>query len=422
MHSVTRRSRWISVCLVALQLGREVGAQSVSAGSAIPPTVSSSTGVTVWTHSREAFDRARRVRLDPVPLMTIGGELPEPYDLTYAGDGFLLRDGRVVILLNIGARVLVFDPQGRPEHAFGGEGRGPKELMRFGGAALLPDEKLLIVDDGNSRVAWVDPGKGITKTKNLDASLQNGGAGTFGRVCGVMRDGRVLSWDGNRIPYFQPGTVPDTIFRPPASLALLDVSAGRPVRIAQVPGFEMVLQATNFRGKAGTHTTVPGYGRFVEPIVWDTLIATDGSAGYTVDFRNADGKVVARLVGGLPRQPVTAAMREAYVARMLERYGTKTIDNKESQRLIRATPFRDSLPPLAGFFVTHDKTLWVVDGVGDEGHGWSATAFGQNGAMIGRLRFVGKGFPRAFGDDRVLLREEDEDGVVTFKVYRLIFE
>jgi hypothetical protein len=51
--------------------------------------------------------------------------------------------------------------------------------------------------------------------------------------------------------------------------------------------------------------------------------------------------------------------------------------------------------------------------------GGSATAFRADGAIVARLQWMGNGIPFAFGSDRVVMRETDEDGVVSLAIYRL---
>ena len=66
-----------------------------------------------------------------------------------------------------------------------------------------------------------------------------------------------------------------------------------------------------------------------------------------------------------------------------------------------------------------NKTLWIVDYIAPTDTEWSATAFRADGAIVGRLTVKGKGTPLAFGDDRVVIRSEDEDGVVSLTVRRI---
>ncbi len=116
-------------------------------------------------------------------------------------------------------------------------------------------------------------------------------------------------------------------------------------------------------------------------------------------------------------------MRDAQIARELEGLSgpaaERVVDVEESRRIAREAPFADSLPAYSGFFVSPAKTLWVADGMAPSDTAWDATAIRADGALIGRLHVRGKARPMAFGDDRVVLRFEDEDGVVSLRTYRL---
>jgi hypothetical protein len=96
------------------------------------------------------------------------------------------------------------------------------------------------------------------------------------------------------------------------------------------------------------------------------------------------------------------------------------LDPNESRRVAREAPFADSLPPYEGLFVSPNATLWVVDATAPGDTSWSATAFRLDGAIVGRLQVGRAGRPVAYGNDRVVVREEDEDGVVSMKVFRIM--
>jgi len=86
---------------------------------------------------------------------------------------------------------------------------------------------------------------------------------------------------------------------------------------------------------------------------------------------------------------------------------------------VRAAPFADSLPPYGPWYVTPNRTRWVVDAWAPGETAGAATAFNQSGAIVGRLQWTGRGMPLAFSDDRVVFRELDSDDVVSLKVYRI---
>jgi hypothetical protein len=82
----------------------------------------------------------------------------------------------------------------------------------------------------------------------------------------------------------------------------------------------------------------------------------------------------------------------------------------------RADPVNDTLPAFQQLIAGADGLLWVVDYVSPIDRGWSATAFDQDGTIVGRLMSRVPGRPVAFTARGVLVREEDADGVVRFGV------
>ena len=134
-------------------------------------------------------------------------------------------------------------------------------------------------------------------------------------------------------------------------------------------------------------------------------------------IRNSFGR---RIALGRPKlEKVDAIEQEIAEIEAEGPQSERMVDANESRRLAREQPFADSLPPYSGFFTTRGGTLWVVDAIAPSDTGWSATAFRQDGAIVGRLEVAGRSRPLAFADDRVAIRTEDEDGVVGIRVHLL---
>jgi hypothetical protein len=62
----------------------------------------------------------------------------------------------------------------------------------------------------------------------------------------------------------------------------------------------------------------------------------------------------------------------------------------------------------------------VVDAIAPSDSGWTATALGRDGEILARLTVRGRSTPMAFGAGQVIVRTQDENDVVSFKVFRLI--
>ena len=165
------------------------------------------------------------------------------------------------------------------------------------------------------------------------------------------------------------------------------------------------------------------FGRRAIVTASDSSVVSGVGDGYRMDLRDANDKPAARIVLNIPQRIVTAIMRDVQLAKQLScvrpQANSAEVGCEFYKRFIRETPTADSLPPYSAFHVSPNKTLWVIDYMAPDDSTWSATAFRQDGAIVGRLRAAGKGLPLAFGDDRVVIRSEDDDGDVSLVVRRI---
>lgn len=119
-------------------------------------------------------------------------------------------------------------------------------------------------------------------------------------------------------------------------------------------------------------------------------------------------------------------MRDTMIATIMHRVRTTrgqgsgmTLTFDELEKSERDTPVADLLPAYNQLFSTPNKTLWVVGPFVPGTSSWNATAFRRDGAIVGRLHVASNGFPLAFGEDRVVIRTHDADGVVSLTVRRI---
>jgi hypothetical protein len=202
--------------------------------------------------------------------------------------------------------------------------------------------------------------------------------------------------------------------------------AGQAARVVDsFPGWELTPVETRYGGRRATEAYPLRFGRYPGVTAWDSVIATTANIGYVIDLRHPNGRVVRRISVPVPRRAVTGTMRNRLIAEELKRLDAsggaeRMVDPGESRRLATAVPFADSLPSINSLHAADANTLWVVDpgALGDTS--WSATAFRQDGAILGRLHVNGLDWPRTFIDDRVVVKHEDDDGVISFRVYRIV--
>ncbi|HEX9563432.1 MAG TPA: hypothetical protein VF981_05660 [Gemmatimonadaceae bacterium] len=385
----------------------------------ILPTVTQDSGVLVMEHGPDALDRAPRLVVDSAPVMTVGGAEGDPqYDLTRVSFAVPLTDGRFMAFSRIGNLVMLFGRDGRGERIFGRTGKGPGDWMSFGDPRRLAGDTLLIIDFGNQRLNWLTADQGVVRTAPLTLS---GAMNRLGSVAGFLPGGEAImhsagSWGGHQT---------DSLNRSLATVVALSPATSSARTIVTLPDLIGVEFETNYRGRKAMDWRPLRLSGTALVAVWDSSIATTSATDTRIDLRGADGAVLSRIVLLRPARAVTDAMRASRVELELARLSApgmeRAVDPGESRRIAREAPFADSLPGFSSLATAPDGTLWAVDAIAPSDSTWSATAFRKDGAIVGRLHVRGRSTPMAFGDGRVIVRTEDEDGVVALLVLAIRF-
>jgi hypothetical protein len=401
-------------CLCAVSLRAQ-------AGSPVLPARRTVAGVTILEHDASAFERAPKWSISATPVATAGGgNARSAFDLTDVYDAALLSDGRLFTVAS-GSKMLLFGVDGRGEKVVGRPGKGPGDFTLILGFARHGDT-LLIPDPSNNRLNYVVASRGVIAMKPLPARPRPPFS-NYNSV-GALRNGELVILPNVLMP-LPRGTRPDSVIRQPMPMFRLSADASTLRPVAELPGTETIVSRTRYRGTPGTQTTAVKFGVRPSAIAWDTVIATGSGDTYQLDLRAPTGAIVSSLrVARLTRRPVTKAMRDsvivAYIRNLEGHLPERLFDKAETIRLTRTQPFADSLPAYGAWFTTPDKTLWVTDSRTDFDPGGSATAFRQDGAILGRLAWRGAGVPLAFDDTHVVLKVVDDDGLVSLEIHRII--
>lgn len=371
-------------------------------------------GVTVLSHDKTAFDRATQLVLTGPPVTTIDGTQGDgSFDLTQVFYAALLSDGRVATYATIGAKLMTFRPDGSADRIFARHGQGPGEFIRPLSMVAVLGDTLLLLDDANNRLNRVTPEGGVVNMRHFDPGVLR----AHPALVGMLPRNRMVM-----LTVSEATVARGTVTRAFADVVVVSAT-GVSHPLAHIPSWEMVDQETNYRGHKSNEARTLQFSRHAVAIVWDSMVVTGTGDGYTFDNWSADARVLTHLRVDVARRPVVQRMRDAEIAHQVAAlrgpHAEGMVDPRESERLARAAPFADSLPPYSRIFVSPSKTLWVVDGQAGSDSTWSATAFRTDGAILGRLHAKGGGTPLAFGDDRVVIRTEDADGVVSITVQRI---
>jgi hypothetical protein len=406
---MTRAPHVLVLTLVLAACGGSASSNDATARANAPlvPTTRDSAGITIHEHPADVIERAPMITIEPTPLMVIGGEDDVDLDLSQASGPLLLRDGGLAVFVRNAVRI--YGPDGALVEVIGREGAGPQEF-RSGMLAYGLGDTILVSDDNNARVALVVPGAGVVRTRPLvfsvgDAMYSVGGQ--FGD------DDLLLTNMGFAIRRDVP----------PGAMSL-------PIgRVRQ--GADSIVVLTMVRGPVARPTPdgqprMEQFGSWGRAVLWGDEVAVVPGDRWEIDRLDADGRLVGRITAPRPRDPLTTAMREANVEARIMQLRERAQGNANYQgdttrsfELLRNALYADSLPHFMTAKTAAGGTLWLSRSSLDPDSTWHSLALAPDGRLLGKAEGL-KPSPVAFGDDRVILRSEDDNGIVSWRVHQLI--
>lgn len=397
----------------------------------LEPARRDSAGVVIHEHTADALARAPRIAVDSVPVATIEGSVDDAAaDISTIIPQLFLADGRLVGRDRQRQVVVVFGADGTTRREFGRQGAGPGEYGFVGAIHASRDGALWVQDAKNSRISFLHPDSGAGAEYPLTEPLAVG----MGNVAGAVAD-RLLVW-GLSFPGAAKGaagvaTLKGGLFSPQQNTVRQLFITGpdrEPEPAVKVNtgtgGAVMLVKAV----------AIPALQGFPAVFGWNGGLAlTDGNR-LRFELRDTTGSVTALIRFDWPRVAVSDKIWDAYISERLAvilGVGQGGVDGKvitaggapdtaAIRAKMRGQEHADSLPAYERIEVTTNGTLWVVDYRVPGEARWGATALAPDGRILGRLTGDSGGAPVAFGDDRVAFRSEDELGIATITVSRLL--
>ena len=319
-----------------------------------------------------------------------------------------VRAGNVIAVGDAGAkRIGIFSVDGRLLRTAGRPGQGPGEFQYVGWVGAAGDS-ILAWDPLLSRLSVFSPEGRLLR--EAPASI----AGFFPSIHGRFADGSLLvsippATGRAPVPRGQSWRDTAVYVRMAATGQVLDT-------VGRFPGFEQYESpspdARTFRTMA-----VP-FGRWTSAAVAGERFFVATGDEYRVDGFAADGArgpVVRRAAEPLP---VTRGEREAYMRQVAEAGGAR---GAETVRELSAAPIPATMPPVSGVQADSEGRLWVEEAqtTADQARGSRWSVFDANGTWIARA----EGPPRfsvfQIGEDWVLGRFVDDDGVSHVRLHKL---
>lgn len=401
--------------------GRDTTTTGERAAAPLEPTVRDSAGVTVFEHPEGALDRAPLLVRDTLPFLTLTGGDDE--DLTRARSVAFTSDGGLVYYDHAASSVVFLHPDGTTRRRIGRSGSGPGE---FGPVAVsltvLPGDSVVVTDPANARLTVLHADTGLVRVIRWQSMIR----GSDYAVAGALVDGRWFvrprTFGPSGTEALEPGrsgTAFVGALRIRADAVALDSMAA-----LRIPPF--VTSGYWFRGQREDGIGVEVFTLMPGAVVW---------GGDPVTWDNQDWELVRRDGGGAARaiyrvvnavQVPPADTRDSLVASALREVeglddpSYRVAERREdARRSAQELQIAERISPFASIRTGAGRWLWVEQAVADWSDSTWVTALDGEGRLVGTIRLPASQRLLAITDDRVALREVDDDDLVTIRVYRL---
>jgi hypothetical protein len=422
--------RRLALVMMVAGCGSDAAARRETGGR-VEPARSDSAGVELLVHDAAGFAAAPGITLDSTPLAVIEGSAEdETADISTIVPSLFLPDGRLLGIDRQRQVLVLFSADGSTRQEFGRQGSGPGEYGGIGSILPVGDGRYLVMDFRNGRISFFDPEAGPGRELPISDAM---GMGTTSPV--AMVNGKILLWGsifggaGSTAPPGLKTAVLDTLTGTTERLfstAAEDPEAGP--RMIQLPGGGRAMVAMD--RMAGPMLTA-----FPSAFGWDgALVATDPNR-FQFTWHDTTGAVTRILRVQRPRVAVTEQVWQDYISDFIDQItgvsagpggvamavmGGGAPDTAQIRQQMSSQEYADSLPAFDRTRLAPDGILWVLDYRVPRQDGWAATAIDREGRILGRVAEATGNAPVAIGNDRMAFRTEDDLGIATITVRRIV--
>lgn len=344
------------------------------------------------------FGRLAAWSADSVPLASIGVAMGDPaQEFAFIWDVVALADGTIVVADDGASKLRAFGASGAPMYEVGRRGEGPGEFLHLNGLVAVGDT-VVVYDGGNNRLTWFGPGGALLGTARVRAGYR-----VRLPLPGAL-EGRALLVVEDRYPS-RLG-----LFRFTARLALVGMD-GMDTVLLSLPGSE--------KWVARSGNGMIGYGaerwhRRAAAVAWGSGFFAASTDSPVVRRYAVDGSSMGEIRWAQEVVPFDGSAVSAVLAEFA-RERPNLVDVTRDR--LNAETLPASLPAFDALRLDSEGNLWVrpfaVVNVGRTE--W--LVFDSDGVPVARARIpLGT---RWIGRDRVIVKEEDGEGVQRVRVYRL---
>ena len=412
---MTLPHRTIPAVALATLLASCGGGDTAGAGrstSPLEPVTRDSAGVTFRTHPLTVFGRAPLLVLDSAPIATLAGSIDKvEEDVTALRSLHLLSDGRIAAIDREAVVVVILDPSTGSRSTHGRRGSGPQELGSSSSISAVVGDTLLLYDGQNRRLAVVDPDSGFLGTFPLPASLLPLGRSADGAILGM------ISGFGGF------GTANGEVRRSRNAIVSWLPGAQTADTVLEVDGSVMYYTTQSRNGRAvGITGRNVNFSPFPSHRQWGDLLLVAPADPWTLQRFDTDGVLREVITIDVPSIAPSDSLIRADVEQSLAGLEPEYVDTagERLRQELMAVPVFERVPAYQGTAVTPGGLLWVLDFRIPRQEGWAATLLDQSGRILGRIEEPTGGPPTGWGDDRLLFRTTDDDGIATLTVRRIV--
>lgn len=420
-------SRTRTLCIISLLAACSSEPHSVATRATAPldPVVRDSAGITIYEHGADALERMPLITMDPTPIATIGGENLAD-DVTRLRVLVMMRDGRIAGWDGGTGAIRIFGTDGAQVASFGRKGEGPGEFRKIDRLVLGAGDTLLGSDWILSRVTLMTSEDGII---SADPTLLRGVRQQF-VIAGVLDGGDWLLVPSPNYLAYETGLPRDTT-HPSFPIGLHTRGEGGEsfdTLLVQV-GEPLTEFSHRQQGKKEIAQGNGMYSRFPIADGWEGAIAVSDNRSWSVGRYDSGGTLLAIYRVNTPLMAVTDSLRDAVATAGLKTYRQRLAGNppgrgetiEDAEYNLYHTPWPDSLPPFVRSIPATGPLLWLEETSTDPSSSSTEVAIAPDGRLMGQLLVPADVRLVSFGSDAVILRTEDDDGIIRFEVHRLKF-
>jgi len=342
-------------------------------------TVRDSAGITI-VENRSPDDSAAIPWLTASgPVLDIGGPDAEgEHALFRVNAATRLTDGSVMVGNSGSFELRRFAADGTVLGSSGRSGDGPGEFRSITSITRGPADTIYVHDNSQRRLSVHTSDGAFVRISRLDA--QSGGS-----ILGTLADGTIAATvSAPSVDPSSPATIPDGRLRPDAFVIRYGMDGTVLDTLGRFPTTERAIRTTS---RAGTITSIEimtlPFGHATAFAASTAVVAVGTQDDPEIRMYGTDGTLQRIVRLGRPVQPITEALRAAWIERRME--STPPERQADVRRSYESVPLVETVPTHGRILFDDTGRMWVEDADRPDQPAGRWTVYGVDGRMLARI-------------------------------------